>query len=84
MAPNVKSMELKEREGDGKHGWFLSKESWLEKEEHGQQIGKPTLTQLFQTDTRYEFVFQDLKHESKFYIFQQSKEREHQRESGGG
>ena len=84
MAPNVKSKELKEREGDGKHGWFLSKESWLVEEEHGQQICKPTLTQPFQTDMRYEFIFQDLKHESKFDIFQQSKEREHQRESRGG
>ena len=63
MAPNMKSTEFKDKECDGKHGWFLCKESWLVEEQLDQQICKPTMAQPFQTDMRYEFIFQDLKNE---------------------
>ena len=74
MAPNVNRRGLKDKvEGEEKTGWFPCKESWLvAKEEPGQQICKTTLTHSFQTDMRYEFIVQDLKHESKNFQFSAS------------
>lgn len=70
MAPNMRSVDVKDKKVKRNNGWFLSKESWLDQKEEswmvqkkswliqeilGKQICKSTLTAPFQTNVRYVF-----------------------------
>ena len=63
MAPNMKSMGVKDKEGERnnrcflcKESWMVQKESWMDQEELGKMIFKTTPTPPFQTDVRYVFI----------------------------